>query len=337
MTFFAPKGAALAGAAFSVLAVSTAIAHEDHMPSPLGHAPIGVMGDHRHNEVEWMVSYRYMRMTMEENRNGTNDLTPGQVRTNFGFPVVPLKMTTDMHMFGLMYGWSNDLTLMVMAPYIEKSMDHERPNTTTFVAASKGWGDVKVTGLQKLTDTVHLKLGLSLPTGSINERDTVPGHLPYPMQLGSGTYDVLAGLTWTDFLDVTGSDTKYGVQLDSVLRTGTNSNDYRLGNQVKLTGYVNHMLSDAISVTGRVTGRAHGSVHGADRKILAQPAPTTDPDNHGGEWVDLGIGLNYVIPGTALKGHRIAVEYERTVYQNLNGPQLKMDDMLTIGFQAAFN
>ncbi len=336
MTLKSRTGAALAAAAFSLLFSSATFAHEDHLPSPLGHAPIGVMGDHRHGEGQWMVSYRFMRMEMEDNRNGTTDLSPASVRTNFGFPVVPLRMTTDMHMFGMMYGWSNDLTLMVMAPYLENSMDHQRPNGTVFVAKSKGWGDVKVTGLQKLTDTAHLKIGVSLPTGSIDEKDTIPGHLPYPMQLGSGTYDILAGVTWTDFLDITGPNTKFGAQLDTVFRTGTNDNDYRLGNRVKLTGYVNHLLSESISVTGRVTGRSAGAVHGADRKILARPAPTTDPDNHGGEWVDLGIGLNYVIPGTALKGHRIAVEYEKTVYQDLNGPQLKMDDMLTIGLQAAF-
>ncbi|MEN8722751.1 MAG: transporter [Alphaproteobacteria bacterium] len=336
MTIFSRKGAALTAAAFTVLSISKTSAHEDYLPSPLGHAPIGVMGDHRHNEGDWMVSYRFMTMTMEDNRNGTTDLSPAQVRTQFGFPVVPLKMTTDMHMFGLMYGWSNDLTLTIMAPYVEKSMDHQRPNGTIFEAGAKGWGDIKVSGLQKLTDTTHLKIGMSLPTGSINERDTVPGHLPYPMQLGSGTYDILAGVTWTDFIDPLGPNTKVGAQLDAVLRTGTNSNDYRLGNQVKVTGFVNHLLSDTISVTGRITGRATGQVRGADRKILARPAPTTDPDNHGGEWVDLGIGLNYVLPGTPLKGHRISVEYEKTVYQDLNGPQLKMDDMLTIGFQAAF-
>ena len=41
-----------------------------------GHAPIGVMGDHRHHEGGLMLSYRYMRMWMEGNLIGDNEVTP---------------------------------------------------------------------------------------------------------------------------------------------------------------------------------------------------------------------------------------------------------------------
>ena len=49
---------------------------------------------------------------------------------------------------------------------------------------------------------LHANVGLSFPTGSINERDKNPMsmgnnvRLPYPMQNGSGTYDFLPGLTY---------------------------------------------------------------------------------------------------------------------------------------------
>jgi hypothetical protein len=35
-----------------------------HAPRANAHAPIGVMGDHRHHQGELMFSYRYMRMWM---------------------------------------------------------------------------------------------------------------------------------------------------------------------------------------------------------------------------------------------------------------------------------
>ncbi|MCE2421999.1 MAG: hypothetical protein J4G03_01570 [Gemmatimonadetes bacterium] len=37
----------------------------------------------------------------------------------------------------------------------------------------------------------------------------------------------------------------------------------------------------------------------------------------------------------ALRGHRIAAEWHVPVYQNLNGPQLETDWVLTIGWQKA--
>lgn len=35
-----------------------------------GHAPIGVMGDHLHKKGSYMLSYRFMRMSMAGNRDG---------------------------------------------------------------------------------------------------------------------------------------------------------------------------------------------------------------------------------------------------------------------------
>jgi hypothetical protein len=38
------------------------------------HSPIGVMGDHRHEAGEMMLSYRFMYMMMEGSRDGTDAL-----------------------------------------------------------------------------------------------------------------------------------------------------------------------------------------------------------------------------------------------------------------------
>ncbi|MDA7949372.1 MAG: transporter [Hyphomicrobiaceae bacterium] len=201
-------------------------------PRADGHGPIGVMGDHRHHTGELMLSYRFMRMWMEGNRIGDDDVSPETIVTTvpnpfFGNPgqpptlrVVPKDMSMDMHMFGAMYGVNDRVTLMGMVPYIEKKMDHITfqggAGTTrlgTFETSSDGIGDVSLTALIGLYDEktpdrethVNLVLGLSAPTGSITERGTVlaPNNtrpnvrLPYAMQLGSGTWDLLPGVTAT--------------------------------------------------------------------------------------------------------------------------------------------
>ena len=43
------------------------------------HAPIGVMGDHRHKAGEYMVSLRQMSMSMEGNIKGTQELSDTDV------------------------------------------------------------------------------------------------------------------------------------------------------------------------------------------------------------------------------------------------------------------
>jgi len=184
-----------------------------------GHAPIGVMGDHMHKAGEFMLSYRFMRMDMAGNRIGTDEVSPEEIVTTVPtLRVVPTEMPMNMHMFGAMYAPSDWLTLMAMVNYIDKSMDHitfqgmsGKTRLGTFTTESEGFGDTTVTALIKLLDQprvdgndhLHINLGLSLPTGSITESDTLPGmggpmdrRLPAAMQLGSGTYDLLPSRTW---------------------------------------------------------------------------------------------------------------------------------------------
>jgi len=76
----------------------------------------------------WMLTYRYMRMEMEDNLIGSDNVSPEQIVTTipnrfFGLPgqpptlrVVPTQMRTDMHMFSAMYAPTERLTLMGMIP-----------------------------------------------------------------------------------------------------------------------------------------------------------------------------------------------------------------------------
>lgn len=64
--------------------------------------------------------------------------------------------------------------------------------------------------------------------------------------------------------------------------------------------------------------------------------PTVREALRGGTRLDVPLGLNIHFPGGALKGHRIAAEWHIPVYQNLNGPQLETDWLLTVGWQKSF-
>ena len=141
--------------------------HHDH--SSAKSAPIGIMGDHTHNEGDWMVSYRYMQMNMDGNRDGTDELSPLEISGNFlnttgvgpsTLRIVPTEMDMEMHMLGAMYAPTHWLTLMVMGNFVEKDMSHitysmmdPTNKIGEFKTRSSGWGDTKVSGLFKVYET----------------------------------------------------------------------------------------------------------------------------------------------------------------------------------------
>ena len=167
--------------------------------------PINVLGTHTHLAGEWMIGYKFMFMRMNGNRDGTDRKTVSDVLQDF--PVAPTDMTMAMHMVEVMYAPSNDLTLMAMFPFLQLSMDHVTRSGLAFTTESQGIGDVSFSALYTVYGDVergrHRLLvipGLSFPTGSIGEKGETPAgpdqQLPYPMQLGSGTFDLLSGLAY---------------------------------------------------------------------------------------------------------------------------------------------
>ncbi len=327
------------------------------------HAPIGVMGDHMHKQGDWMFSYRFMHMNMNDNRQGRNNVEPATVATTVpnrfsstaGQPptlrVVPLEMTMNMHMLGGMYAPTDWLTLMVMGQYLEKDMEHVTfaggmgsAPLGRFDTASSGWGDTKISSLIRLyeddTHHVHLNAGLSLPTGSIDETDDVLTpmnmrptlRMPYAMQLGSGTFDALPGITYTGRQNVWGWGAQYTAQIPL---ESENDEGYRWGDKHSVSAWGSYDWQQWLSTSARLTGTTQDSIHGIDPNIVA-PVQTANPDNYGGEQVDLSVGINLLNPGGKLQGLRMGIEGSVPVYRNLNGTQLETDYTVTVGLQMAF-
>ncbi|MBT8337313.1 MAG: transporter, partial [Gemmatimonadetes bacterium] len=164
---------------------------------------------------------------------------------------------------------------------------------------------------------------------------SAPGEaqLPYPMQLGSGTLDLMPGFT---FLGMRG-DGSWGLQGTWTVRLGENDRDYALGDALEGTLWLAYRLTDRISASARIFGRSWGDIEGADPTFMnRRMVPTIVPETRGGNRVDIPLGLNYYIPSGALAGHRLAVEMALPVVQDPSGPQLETDWILTVGWQKAF-
>jgi hypothetical protein len=155
--------------------------------------------------------------------------------------------------------------------------------------------------------------------------------LPYAMQLGSGTWDLLPGAT------VMGRSGEWGwgAQYSATIRTGTNDEGYRLGDRHQLTAWVSRKFAPWVSTSLRLAGSTMGRVHGIDGNIVA-PVQTADPGTYGGERIDALLGANLIATKGTLQGYRLGVEIGTPIFQDLNGPQMEADWMLTVGVQKAF-
>jgi hypothetical protein len=248
-------------------------------------------------------------------------------------------MSMAMHMVGLMYAPTDDLTLMAMVPWVRLNMDHVNRMRNKFSTSSDGIGDVSVTALYVLhrreRHRLHLNLGLSLPTGSVSKKDNTPmgrQRLPYPMQIGSGTYDLLPGLTYLGQRQ----NYSWGAQTIATLRLDNNRHGYKLGNRLTTTAWLARSWSDSLSTSVRLAGQVWGNIHGSDSRLNRNVVPTADPDRRAGRRIDLAFGVNWYFRKGVLAGHRLAVEYAVPVYQWLDGPQLETDWLVIVGWQKAF-
>jgi hypothetical protein len=311
---------------------------------------------HQHPKGDWMFEYRFMRMSMDGLLDGTDGVDTRDISGVFpGMPptqdpskayrIAPTEMTMDMHMVMVMYGWTDRVALMGMATYLDNEMDmvmHMPAMDMTGTMETDGFGDSLVGVMIQSSDRLTASLGLSIPTGSIDERldFTMTGTNPmtgmtqsitnrvkagYPMQLGSGTWDLIPSVTYA----MAGEKLGAGVQASYTWRVGENDNDYTLGNLIEVITWAKHAVNQFLLGTIKFSYAHWGRMDGQDPEINPSIAPTTDPRATGGSRVDVSLGLN----GFVGNGHSFGIEFGAPIYQDLNGPQMETDWILSLSYQ----
>ena len=289
--------------------------------------PVGVLGSHIHSKGEWMVGYRYMHMQMGEEDDAQNE----------GFMVLPTNMQMGMHMAEVMYGVTNNLTAMLMLSYKRLSMDHQTRMGERFTTTSEGVGDIGIIAHYALRRSLRNYLvalaGVSVPTGSINRRDATPAGpdqaLPYPMQLGSGTPDLVTGLTYIHQRTAW----SWGAHGDSRVRLGRNENQYRFGNTYHLNAWISRRVTQWFAPTLGVDGHLTEDVRGADPRLNPNMVPTADPTRQSDAHLSLAPMLNFHIPRGSLKDHRLTLRGVFPIYHSPGGAPLETKWHVTIAWQ----
>ena len=296
-----------------------------------------------------MVSYRYMTMDMEGLLQGSSDISSNSLlninsMTAGDFDMAPTKMSMNMQMFGAMYAISDKWTLMGMLNHLDNEMDMVMAMGAmrmpmSMNAKSSGLGDLKLAGLYDIARwdsgrRIHFNLGWSLPTGSIEKKHD-GNILGYGMQLGSGTWDFHPAITYLAQTD----NYSYGTQLGGIFRIGENDQDYTLGDKLEATIWGARKITDSLSASVKFDFSSQNEVDGEHKGLTAMQkmmSPGNQATSQGRDLTTFGLGLNYYFQEGGLDGHRLAVEWETPIDQKVNGVQLELDSVWTLGWQYAW-
>lgn len=298
-------------------------------------APIGVADARPLPKGDWALSYRYSLIHSDDMRDGTGHESTSDVLQRFR--ETPRRRNEQIHLFGLSYAPHRRVTLSAKLPVITQKthMAAAGPPGERFHTTSSGLGDLElrvlVPFMRKRNESLQVEMGITAPTGSISERDAGAGgnrrRLTIPQQPGSGTVDLLPGFVYRGRWKTL----SWGLLGRGTFRVYKNSKDYRRGNEYLLSTWLSQSWTDWMSTSLRLSWNRHGSAH-PEKDTTRNPEE--DPKRLGGEFLDIGPGVNFQVP--FLGKPRMGVEMTWPFYQTLEGPQLERDWQLTAGWQWAF-
>ncbi len=345
--------------------------HHGHHGHVGADAPAGVMNAHmlgRAGDFMTTYTYRYARQAGEMT-TGSRPAGDAEVLLSCGAPgcpVRPSEMLMHMHMLHLMYAPTDDINVMLMPHLMSMTMNntalrggrytalggHAHDSMDLSTHTTGGFGDTTVAVMFRLPQIgrthAHLTLGVSIPTGSVDQAMAHHGGdlMDFGMQLGSGTWDILPSLT----VGGAAGRWSWGGQVSAVMRTDArNKSGYALGDAAELTAWGGWRLNDSFSVSLRGLYKVQGGVRGALRGrnevvdasgnvsyVHALHSPADLSANTGGRYLDIGIGASMVIPGRERQGDRIALEWLMPVSEKVRGYQLERAGTLAVNWNMSF-
>jgi hypothetical protein len=285
----------------------------------------------------WMLDYKFERTQMNDLLDTTTTVTPEEIVRptseggEYGFMMSPTDMSMEMHMFMLMYH-GDKFMAMVMAHYMFMEMGMLAGDGTESTMKTSGFGDTIVSASFPGPFRLSFNVGVSIPTGSIDEHGSMThsatftqenSKYPYSMQLGSGTYDLIQGISYED----SANSLAWGAGYEYKGRFQKNSNDYKLGDELRVNAWTRWKFMGHLSATGKLQWLSIGQIEGEDEELNAAMSPDMDAEASGGRRLDIGAALRYETDNMT----SVTVEFAKPIYQNLWGPQLKTDWIFGVG------
>ncbi len=268
------------------------------------------------------LSFRHV--VMDRGQRGTQQIdqvfTP---KVNFEADIIEpnhhreVKTINNLAQFDLSYGLTEDLTIQLAVPFFNQRI-HEHfdglgeanPEGTFFRSdGTDGFGDVRIIGKYNLlTTTKHLLvggLGVKLPTGEYNLRDSFGAINEPTLMPGTGSFDGIASVFYSYQI--------FPHQLDAFFSGSQqvnteNNRDYAFGDVTLLNAGLGYQVLPYLNLSGQVNAR-----YQPHDEFLGQ-----NVDGTGGEWVNLSPGIRLQPnPTTQLYAFGQVPVYQRVNESNL--------------------
>ncbi len=331
-----------------------------------GNMPMDIPGGGVPETYEFRLKIQPVFSEMPGLRKGTTNLDPSAI---LGMPAMgyymaaPEKMTMRMLNLALGYSLSERWFVGAMAMWMDMKMPMRfnrmmqmRTGRAGFTMQARGFADTMLMAKRLLyaddvqipSEELSLFLGLSIPTGSITKRNTthpMPMRrkelLPYPMQLGSGTWDPSVGLLWQQAR----SPWWRGVDLRYTTRLGKNSQGWARGDVLNLDAYLMYQPHYAFVLYGEANLRWEGKLRGeaeearlgrSGHATIGDPrspytTPLWDPRNYGRTTLAAALGVQWQPKPLVI----VDLGVRAPVYERVRGVQMRtgVSAMLTLYFE----
>lgn len=301
-------------------------------------APIGVPLAQHVNTGQFALNVRASQNTFEGLRDSRKDLSSADVFAR-GFAIAPSEGADRRFELEALFGFDQRWDIYFVIPYSTHDYEQDLTLGGTSDVESDGLGDIQIGGVFRSYDhgptRISYMAGISLPTGKVNETGQYDGladtKLPYPLQLGSGTFDLIPGV----LLESTRGDVQWGARASGRihLQSAHDENWFR-SNSGRLDLWAGTEVGEDLHGTLRAQADWWGDLHGSDPDLVQLRNPLEDPLRQGGSRVTIFGGLGKDLDKAG--NNHLGIEVGFPVEEWLDGPAPSQDWMAVIGWRLRF-
>lgn len=226
------------------------------------------------------------------------------------------------------YGITAKSAVLMKIAYVNKDLR----TVSGLKRGDQGIGDLTILGKHRVyarnykgaTSRLAVIGGLELPTGDDGERDS-SGVLPQPLQLGSGSVDIIVGGLYTL------ASLDHEVDVNGVYKFNREANDFQFGDEFSYNvAYLRRVWPRALPDEGIYTQwnalLEFNGIYTQRNEFQGKAVPAS-----GGNTVFLSPGVQFVAQRMILE-----FSYQYPIMQDLHGNQLETDYKLAFSFRYTF-
>jgi hypothetical protein len=327
------------------MAASSPLAAQDEWvwtgDRPDADAPLGVVGARTLDLGVIEVGYRFSQTNSRGVWFSTDSLPLATTLQLYN--VAPLTLSQQTHGGIFSWGLLPSLTLIGTAEFSILEREQLTDTGILYITRTQAIGDITGTAVYEVYHAGpyrgNLSFGVLIPTGKARTwADTPFGvgqALPYDQRPGAGAFALMPGASFqvqNEYGSV-GAQFKARLFLDAHM---SGNIDWTPGDHYEANGWGAYKINDALSLSGGVRWATWGRIEGFDPLLNPSLDPGNDPvtGRAGGQRADLPVGINFVMPGGLLAGHRFQLEAVYTLHHDYEGVRLGQDWAIGLGWTA---